>query len=98
MTRKLNRLDQKKQFALNLLVQAEYAERKVTDVEFGKYATEKLGFEINRNNIAAAREVFDIPSTSRRHLALSWSNRLKGLRPRLLNWNVESTKSKNFCC
>ncbi len=48
---------------LLLLVQAEYAEKKMNDKDFAKYAFQKLGFEVNENQVEGRREALGIPST-----------------------------------
>lgn len=62
-TKTVNKLQAREMFKLAEFVKAEYVERAQTDVEFAKHATEKLGFMVNARNIAAARAIFDLPST-----------------------------------
>lgn len=50
-------------FRLMTLVQAEYTARGTSDVEFAEHATKALGFSVNHNNVASARNAFSIPST-----------------------------------
>jgi Trk K+ transport system NAD-binding subunit len=55
-------LSQKQYFLLNTLVSSEYAGKKMTDVDFADYASQKLAFRVTKAHVAAARGVFDIPS------------------------------------
>lgn len=63
-TKTVNKLQAREMFKLAEFVRAEYVEHAQTDVEFAKHATEKLGFMVNARNIAAARAIFDLPSTA----------------------------------
>jgi len=57
-----NRLVLSQQFALCGLVKAEYVVSALTDIDFAKLATERLGFSVVPSNVASAREAFSIIS------------------------------------
>lgn len=59
----INRLPRVSVRALEDLVQAQYAARAETDASFAVFAAETLGVPITAHNVAAARAIFDIPST-----------------------------------
>lgn len=60
---RVTRLTIKEQFLLNNFVQAEYAKSGLLDTEFAEKAAGFLSIpHINRNHVASAREVFDLPS------------------------------------
>jgi hypothetical protein len=78
----LNRLDRKQMWKLTHLVQEEYAARAQSDTDFAKYAEEKMQLPLTQHNVAAAREILDMPSTAaiRKELA---KPALMGLRERM---------------
>ena len=56
----------KQRFALQMLVQAEFAASGTNDTRFAELAENKLGFGVSPSQVAGAREVFDIPSFATR--------------------------------
>jgi hypothetical protein len=58
----VNKLHAKDVFRLTNLVAAEYVSSKLSDVAFAIVATEKLGVEVNKNNVASARETLELKS------------------------------------
>lgn len=58
-----NKLNVAQTHALCVLVQAEYATRNSTDIEFAEYATQTLKFSINTRHVRSVRQAFNIPST-----------------------------------
>lgn len=64
---RLNRLDRKMNRALEDYVLKHYVEAATTDMEFARMAEKELQFPVTNNNVAGAREMFDIPSTRFAH-------------------------------
>jgi hypothetical protein len=56
-------LSRKEEFDLVSLLKAEFVGKKLTDADFAKYATEKLGFDVNSDHVSNNRRAFGIPST-----------------------------------
>lgn len=50
-------------YKLMRLVELHYAEKKVTDEEFAKWATQELGFYLNRDHVYKRRSELEIPAT-----------------------------------
>jgi len=79
----INRLDRKMARQLEDYVFKHYVEAATTDVAFAKTAGEALGFPCTAHNVAGARELFDIPSTSHRaHSAADTDGRIASLERR----------------
>lgn len=49
-------------FKFAQLLQDEFAAKGMTDPEFAKYASEKLGFDVNKDHVGNTRRDFGIPS------------------------------------
>lgn len=62
-------LTQTQRFQLTNFVKDFYVEKGLSDREFAELATKELGFEVRDNNVDAARDVVNIPSTKARALA-----------------------------
>lgn len=63
MTAPRHFLNQKQSFQLAQVIQAEYANKRLNDLEFAAWATTHLGFEVKYTNIRSLRAAFEIPST-----------------------------------
>jgi hypothetical protein len=50
-------------YKLMRCIEMHYAEMKVTDEEFAKFATQELGFTLNRDHVYKRRNELDIPAT-----------------------------------
>lgn len=55
-TRPHNALDGNQRYQLNKLVEAEFPTAEKTDQQFAEYASSKLGFWVNGNNVVGARK------------------------------------------
>jgi len=50
-------------FKLMKLLEAEYVEKKLTDIQFAEYATQQLGFGVNSDHVFNRRTQLGIPAT-----------------------------------
>lgn len=69
MSGEQNKLTLAKTFALGELIKTEYVKSDLSDPDFAKHATEKLGFEVNSVNTASVRAALGIVSWAARRKA-----------------------------
>lgn len=79
MTKRMTTLCLADSFKLMKLLEVEYTEKKLSDIDFAKYAAEKLKLPINADHVFNRRTQLEIPATRTAAIAESKKNDCEAL-------------------